>query len=171
MSLSSVPFAFFERLSKNQKAKVVPGMVAFFSEDGSCYVNAGALGSGDLIGLLQEFWNLDTLEGDGGLGYALLDQIEDMTSMGFADFVLDQWDKKQERRDLVQLAHRVDDWLSTIPRDWPGAFPGYDSEWLRNVFSVVYAVTEQKGDCDHALIRAIEAVFMYGYQQGRENRA
>lgn len=169
MALSSVPFAFFERLSKNQKAKVVPDLVAFFSEDGSCYINADAPGSGDLIGLLQKFWNLDTLEGDDDLGYALLDQIEDMTSREFADFVLDQWDKKQKRRDLVQLAHRVDDWLSTIPRDWPGALPGYDLEWLRNVFSVVYAAAEQKGDRDHALIRAIEAVFMYGYQQGREN--
>lgn len=171
MALSSVPLAFFERLSKNPKAKVVPGMVAFFSEDGSCYVNADAPGSGDLIGLLQELWNLDIPEGGDDLGYALLDQIEDMTSMEFADFVLDQWDKKQERRDLVQLAHRVDDWLSTIPRDWPGALPGYDSEWLINVFSVVYAVTEQKGDRDHALGKAIEAVFMYGFQQGRENRA
>lgn len=169
MALSSVPFAFFERLSKNQKAKVVPDLVVFFSEDGSCYVNADADRAWDLIGLLQEFWNLDALEGDDDLGYALLDQIEGMTSLEFADFVLDQWDKKQKRRDLVQLAHRVDDWLSTIPRDWPGALPGYDSEWLRNVFSVVYAVTEQKGDRDHALIRAIEAVFMYGYQQGREN--
>lgn len=169
MALSSVPFAFFERLSKNQKAKVVPDLVAFFSEDGSCYVNADADNAGELIDLLQEFWSLDTLEGDNNLGYAMLDEIEDMTSIEFADFVLDQWDKKQKRRDLVQLAHQVDDWLSNIPQDWPGALPGYDSEWLRNVFSVVYAAAERKDDRDHALIRAIEAVFMYGYQQGCEN--
>ena len=165
MALTVIPSAFFERLTKNAESKTVPGVVVYFTGDGSCYINAEATCAENLTERLQEFWNLTNIDAD-DFGFSLLDLIEEMTDQEFADFVLEQWDRKHRRRDLVRLAHQVDNWLSTVPQDWPGALPGYDREWLRNLFSVVYAAAERKDDKNHALIRAIEAVFEYGYQQG-----